>query len=156
MTKKEESVENRIAAAETLAYLIATSASLQRIAAISNHLIPSMATFLNFEENSESTPNCNQQQQYSSNFYFNRYQQQHTLHSSSRTKGNNSSDENQQENFAKRMRQAAFRVSKGSLFSIRSRDNISSIRNPRFSHRCSHPWAPTTRRSESGSLRRTT
>ncbi len=47
VTKKEETPENRILAAETLSYLIEASAELQRIAAISNHLIPSMASFVN-------------------------------------------------------------------------------------------------------------
>ena len=117
MTKKEESVENRIVAAETLAYLIATSASLQRIAAISNHLIPSMASFLNFDNSSNSnndgvgvnsasdaaTSTSSNSNLYSSNFYFNKYQQQHTMANSGRSLG-------EQENFAKRMRQAAFRV----------------------------------------------
>jgi len=46
MTKRGESVETRILAAETLAHLIETSAHLQRVAAISNHLIPTMAAFL--------------------------------------------------------------------------------------------------------------
>ena len=39
LTRKEESLEVRILAAETLSYLIEESASLQKIAAISNHLI---------------------------------------------------------------------------------------------------------------------
>lgn len=54
MTKKEESVENRILAAETLAYLIEANASLQRVAAISNHLIPSMASFVNWKPQNEN------------------------------------------------------------------------------------------------------
>ena len=118
MTKKEESVENRIVAAETLAYLIATSASLQRIAAISNHLIPSMASFLNFDNNSvaaaaaaaaadSASSNSNL---YSSNFYFNKYQQQNTAAAAAAYR--HSGGPGQQENFAKRMRQAAFRVRK--------------------------------------------
>ena len=52
MTKKEECAEDRILAAETLAYLIEGSAELQRIAAISNRLIDSMATFLTWEVDS--------------------------------------------------------------------------------------------------------
>lgn len=102
MTKKDETVENRIIAAETLAYLIANSASLQRIAAISNHLFPSMASFLVFENSESSTSNSNH---YSTNFYFNKYQQQLTLNRGRVNAGD------LQENLAKRMRQAAFRVS---------------------------------------------
>jgi len=49
MTKKEESVDNRILAAETLAYLIEVNAELQRTAAISNHLILTVAGFLRWE-----------------------------------------------------------------------------------------------------------
>ena len=48
MTKREESVDTRILAADTLAYLIETSGSLQRVAAISNHLIVSIASFLSW------------------------------------------------------------------------------------------------------------
>jgi len=47
--KEESSVENRIVAAETLAYLIEVNASQQRIAAIMNRLIPSMASLLHHE-----------------------------------------------------------------------------------------------------------
>ena len=54
MTKKEESVEQRILAAETLAYLIEISAYLQRVAAISNHLISSMASFLNWADRQDN------------------------------------------------------------------------------------------------------
>lgn len=46
MCKKEESVENRILAAETLAYLIEVNVELQRTAAISNNLITTVSTFL--------------------------------------------------------------------------------------------------------------
>ncbi|CAB4061005.1 ARMC8 [Lepeophtheirus salmonis] len=49
MTKKEESIENRLLAAETLAYAVEVSAELQRIAAISNHLIPTISSFLWWE-----------------------------------------------------------------------------------------------------------
>lgn len=49
LAKKEESVETRVMAAETLAYLIEVSADLQRVAAISNHLIPTVASFLWWE-----------------------------------------------------------------------------------------------------------
>ncbi len=54
MTKKDESVEHRILAAETLAYLIEVSAYLQRVAAISNHLISSMASFLNWADRQDN------------------------------------------------------------------------------------------------------
>ena len=46
LTKINESVETRIEAADTLTILIETSSELQSIAAISNHLIPSMTSFL--------------------------------------------------------------------------------------------------------------
>ena len=46
MTKKEHSPETRILAADTLAFLIETSPDLQRVAAISNHLVPTVASFL--------------------------------------------------------------------------------------------------------------
>ena len=49
LTKKEECVETRVLAAETLAYMIEVSEELQRIAAISNHLVPTMASFLRWE-----------------------------------------------------------------------------------------------------------
>lgn len=49
MTRPEESVENRVLAAETLAYLIEANDELQRVAAISNHLIPNVASFLSVE-----------------------------------------------------------------------------------------------------------
>ena len=46
LTKKEHSPETRILAADTLAFLIETSPDLQRVAAISNHLVPTVASFL--------------------------------------------------------------------------------------------------------------
>ena len=49
LTQKHEYVETRILAAETLAFMIELSAELQRIAAISNHLIPTIASFLWWE-----------------------------------------------------------------------------------------------------------
>ena len=49
LTQKHECVETRILAAETLAFMIELSAELQRIAAISNHLIPTIASFLWWE-----------------------------------------------------------------------------------------------------------
>jgi armadillo repeat-containing protein 8 len=49
LTKKEESVDTRVLAAETLAYMIEVSEELQRIAAISNHLVPTMASFLRWD-----------------------------------------------------------------------------------------------------------
>lgn len=51
--KKEESAETRILAADTLAYLIEVSADLQRVAAISNHLISTMASYLRWEPEPE-------------------------------------------------------------------------------------------------------
>jgi len=47
--KKEETLETRVTAADTLAHLIEVSADLQRVAAISNHLITTMASFLRWE-----------------------------------------------------------------------------------------------------------
>jgi hypothetical protein len=41
-------------AAETLAYMIEVSEELQRIAAISNHLVPTMASFLWWEPDTPS------------------------------------------------------------------------------------------------------
>jgi len=52
--KKEETVETRILAADTLAYLIEVSADLQRVAAISNHLISTMASYLRWEPEPQS------------------------------------------------------------------------------------------------------
>ena len=46
LTKKEHNVETRIVAADTLAYLIENSGDLQRVAAISNHLISTVASYL--------------------------------------------------------------------------------------------------------------
>ena len=42
-------------AAETLAYMIEISEELQRIAAISNHLVPTMASFLWWEPDTSAT-----------------------------------------------------------------------------------------------------
>ena len=55
LTKKEHSAETRILAADTLAFLIETSPDLQRVAAISNHLIPTVASFLWWDPSSEAT-----------------------------------------------------------------------------------------------------
>jgi len=49
MCMKDETTSNRIVAADTLAYLIEVNADLQRVAAISNHLINTMASFLRWE-----------------------------------------------------------------------------------------------------------
>ena len=46
-------MDTRILAADTLAYLIETSPALQRVAAISNHLIVSMASFLTWRGSQE-------------------------------------------------------------------------------------------------------
>ena len=48
-------VETRVMAAETLAYMIEISEELQRIAAISNHLVPTMASFLWWEPDTSAT-----------------------------------------------------------------------------------------------------
>ena len=54
LTKKEHSPEIRILSADTLAFLIETSPDLQRVAAISNHLIPTVASFLWWDPASEN------------------------------------------------------------------------------------------------------
>lgn len=59
LTQKHECVETRILAAETLAFMIELSAELQRIAAISNHLIPTIASFLWWEPDSPSVSELN-------------------------------------------------------------------------------------------------
>ena len=56
LTREEESVETRILAAETLAFLIELSAELQRIAAISNHLIKTISSFLWWEPEVSDAP----------------------------------------------------------------------------------------------------
>lgn len=43
---KDRSARERVAAAETLAYLTEVDTDLQRLASISNHLIPTLAEFL--------------------------------------------------------------------------------------------------------------
>lgn len=53
LTKEENTPETRILAADTLAYLIETSAELQRVAAISNHLIITVASFLWWDPNTD-------------------------------------------------------------------------------------------------------
>ena len=59
LTQKQECVETRILAAETLAFMIELSAELQRIAAISNHLIPTIASFLWWEPDQSSMSELN-------------------------------------------------------------------------------------------------
>ena len=59
LTQKHECVETRILAAETLAFMIELSAELQRIAAISNHLIPTIASFLWWEPDTPSMSELN-------------------------------------------------------------------------------------------------
>ena len=54
---KEEKSADRILAAETLGYLIEVSADLQRTAAISNHLITTMASFLRWEPDLDAISN---------------------------------------------------------------------------------------------------
>jgi len=56
MCKKEETTNNRIVAAETLAYLIEVNADLQRMAAISNHLISTMSSFLRYDPDCRTVP----------------------------------------------------------------------------------------------------
>jgi hypothetical protein len=54
LTHKVYSAETRILAADTLAFLIETSPELQRVAAISNHLIQEVASFLWYEATSDN------------------------------------------------------------------------------------------------------
>ena len=54
LTKKDYSPETRILAADTLAFLIETSPDLQRMASISNHLIPTIASFLWWDPTSDN------------------------------------------------------------------------------------------------------
>jgi hypothetical protein len=54
LTHKVYSPETRILAADTLAFLIETSPELQRVAAISNHLIQEVASFLWYEATSDN------------------------------------------------------------------------------------------------------
>ena len=56
LVKPENPPQTRILAADTLAYLIETSPDLQRVAAISNHLILTIASFLIWDPNSD---HCN-------------------------------------------------------------------------------------------------
>jgi len=56
LVKKDYPPKTRILAADTLAYLIENSQELQRLAAISNHLIPTIASFLVWDPNSD---HCN-------------------------------------------------------------------------------------------------
>merc|ERR1719312_2117391 len=56
LTKEEENVDTRILAAETLAFLIELSAELQWIAAISNHLIKTISSFLWWEPDVSDIP----------------------------------------------------------------------------------------------------
>jgi len=56
LVKPENPPQTRILAADTLAYLIETSPDLQKVAAISNHLILTIASFLIWDPNSD---HCN-------------------------------------------------------------------------------------------------
>lgn len=49
LCKKEQSAEERGEAAETLAYLVEVDTELQRIASISDHLIPTLAELLKYQ-----------------------------------------------------------------------------------------------------------
>ena len=52
MCKKDRTVEERVEAAETLAYLIEEDVSLQVSASITDHLIPTLALFLKYSPSS--------------------------------------------------------------------------------------------------------
>ena len=52
MCKKDRSVEERVDGAEVLAYLIEEDVTLQRTAAITDHLILTLGTFLKYTPDS--------------------------------------------------------------------------------------------------------
>jgi len=49
LCKKDRPCEERVTAAETLAYLTEVDTELQRLASISNHLVPTLAELLRYE-----------------------------------------------------------------------------------------------------------
>lgn len=54
LCKKETPCTERILAAETLAYLTEVDTELQRLASISNHLIPTLADLLHYDPESNN------------------------------------------------------------------------------------------------------
>nr|CAD7427430.1 unnamed protein product [Timema monikensis] len=60
LCKKDRPWEERVSAAETLAYLTEVDTELQRLASISNHLVPTLAEFLRYQP--ETPPDPSQKQ----------------------------------------------------------------------------------------------
>ena len=56
MCKQDKTWEERVEGAETLAYLIEVDLNLQKIAAISDHIIPTLAEYFKYPG---SPPDCN-------------------------------------------------------------------------------------------------
>jgi hypothetical protein len=63
LCKKDRPHEERIIAAETLAYLTEVDTELQRLASISNHLIPTLAELLHYQPENNNNINQNTGQQ---------------------------------------------------------------------------------------------
>lgn len=62
LCKKEWPSQERIVAAETLAYLTEVDTELQRLASISNHLIPTLAELLHYQPGEQNNNNLAQQE----------------------------------------------------------------------------------------------
>ena len=58
MCKKDKTVEERVEAAETLAFLIEEDVSLQVSASITDHLIPTLALFLKYSPSNTVNKVC--------------------------------------------------------------------------------------------------
>ncbi|XP_075213314.1 armadillo repeat-containing protein 8-like isoform X3 [Lycorma delicatula] len=59
LCKKDRPCEERIVAAETLAYLTEVDTELQRLASISNHLVPTLADLLHYQPETNNNNNNN-------------------------------------------------------------------------------------------------
>lgn len=59
LCKKDRPCEERIVAAETLAYLTEVDTELQRLASISNHLVPTLADLLHYQPENNNNNNNN-------------------------------------------------------------------------------------------------
>nr|CAD7439785.1 unnamed protein product [Timema bartmani] len=60
LCKKDRPWEERVSAAETLAYLTEVDTELQRLASISNHLVPTLAEFLRYQPDTPPDPSQKQ------------------------------------------------------------------------------------------------
>ncbi|PSN52717.1 Armadillo repeat-containing protein 8 [Blattella germanica] len=58
LCKKDRPCEERVTAAETLAYLTEVDTELQRLASISNHLVPTLAELLRYQPEPTQTPSA--------------------------------------------------------------------------------------------------